>query len=110
MDYEAILSRKLKSLFPDKGNRDHAKAILGTYGTEKFEREANRVQLAVLKLSGPDLFKLQRNIDSAGQDYRDVLAWAEYPRQSNKWNITDISEKQKLIEADRNEYEKWLNT
>lgn len=110
MDYEAILSRKLRALFSDKGNRDHAKTILDTYGLEDYEREPVRVRLAVLKLSGSDVQEIKRTIESARQDYRDVLAWAEYPRQSKHWKMPDSPAKQRLIEADRDEYEKWLNT
>ena len=41
-----------------------------------------RVQLAILKLSGKDLAKLRHNITQAKEDFRDVLYWAEYYRRS----------------------------
>ena len=110
MDYEAILSRKLRSLFPDKDRRAEARAILDTYGIENHEQEAVRVRLTVLKLSGSDLEGIKRTTDFAKQDFRDVVSWAEYPRQSKKWSMPDAPKKQKLIEADRAEYEAWLST
>ena len=67
--------------FPD---RDAATvlALLDRYGTRRFERERERVQLAILKLSGGDIEKLRHGLDVARRDYRDVLYWAEYPDRS----------------------------
>ena len=110
MDYEAILSRKLESLFPEKVLRDDVIVTLESYGTEKYEREPVRVRLAILKLSGSDIEAVKKNTTTARQDYRDILAWAEYPRQSKKWSMPNGPEKQKLIKADRLEYEQWLQT
>ena len=39
-----------------------------------------RVQLAVLKLADGDMRALKRSVRDARMDYRDVLAWAEYPQ------------------------------
>ena len=41
--------------------------------------ESERVQRAILTLSGGDVGKLSHNVAVALQDYRDVLYWAEYP-------------------------------
>jgi len=41
--------------------------------------EPERVQRAMLTLSGGDVGKLSHNVAVALQDYRDVLYWAEYP-------------------------------
>jgi len=40
-----------------------------------------RLQLAVLKMSEGDPQKLKQNIELARIDYRDVLAYAEYPQE-----------------------------
>ena len=106
MDYETILDRKLRSLFPDRHRRAEARAILDTYGIENHEQEPVRVRLAILKLSDANLAEIKKTIDLAKQDFRDVLSWAEYPRQSRKWSMPDGPEKQKLVEADRTEYQK----
>lgn len=110
MDYEAILSGKLLSLFPEQTLRDEVIAVLGLYGMETHEQEPVRVRLAILKLSGSSLIEIKNNTKLAKKDFRDILAWAEYPRQSQKWSMPDGPEKQKLIQADRAEYEQWLNT
>ena len=57
-------------------------ALLDRYGTRRSEPERERVQLAILKLSGSDIEKLRHDLDVARQDYRDVLYWAEYPDHS----------------------------
>jgi hypothetical protein len=54
-------------------------SILDTYGMQGHERERDRVQGAVLVLSGGDVNQLLHNVSVAKQDYRDVLLWAEYP-------------------------------
>jgi len=53
--------------------------VLDLYDTEEYERERERVQIAILNLSGADEQKLLHYISVAKQDYRDVLLWWEYP-------------------------------
>ncbi len=53
-------------------------AVLDAYSTEPYERERERVQIAVLKLSEGDVDKLLQYVTAARLDYRDVLYWAEY--------------------------------
>jgi hypothetical protein len=67
--------------------------LLDGYGVEPYERERERVQLAILNLSLGDEEKLRENIAVAKQDYRDVLLWAEYPEESR----IDTAEKRKEI-------------
>ncbi len=52
-------------------------AMLDLYGTEPYERERERVQLAVLCLSQGSEVKLLQFIEVAKTDYRDVLSWVE---------------------------------
>ena len=56
-------------------------AILDYYGIEPYERERERVQIAILKLSTGDVDKLLHYVDAPEQDYRDVLYWTEYADQ-----------------------------
>jgi hypothetical protein len=56
--------------------------LLDTYGVESYERERERVQLAILKLSEGNEEKLREFVAVAKRDYRDVLFWAEYPEES----------------------------
>src|SRR5947207_3178222 len=58
-------------------DREKMLSILHLYGKESYERE--RVQIAILKLSDGDIDKLHVNLEIAKGDYRDVLAYAEYP-------------------------------
>ncbi len=50
-------------------------AILDLYGTEPYEREKERVQLAVVALSQGSEDKLLYFVQCAKTDYRDVLHW-----------------------------------
>lgn len=52
---------------------------LDLYGTLDHERERERVQHCVLKLSEGDIGRLVSLLDAAMRDYRDVIMWAEYP-------------------------------
>lgn len=52
-------------------------SVLDLYGTESYEREKERVQLAVIALSEGKEDKLLDLVRIAKTDYRDVLAWYE---------------------------------
>ncbi|HME88743.1 MAG TPA: hypothetical protein VKE30_05980 [Chthoniobacterales bacterium] len=56
--------------------------LLDTYGVESSERERERVQLAILKLSEGDEEKLREFTAVAKRDYRDVLFWADNPQEA----------------------------
>ncbi len=103
-----ILSQKLTAMFPDKKTKDQAIAILAGYGTEPSEPEPDRVRLAILKLAGADMDCLQETTIGAKRDYRDVLAWAEYPNQTIARALPDGHRKEKLIQIDLKQYEDWL--
>jgi len=83
-------------------------AALEEYG----DREADRVRLAVLKLADRDLQKLRYWLEQAKCDYRDVLLLAEHPRYRKKWNpkkcATEEEWRQKMIDSDSEQYERWL--
>jgi hypothetical protein len=70
------------------------------------------VQLAVLKLAAGDIGALRREIETAKRDYRDVLAYAEYPRYSREIGFDDVLEsvRQAVIDEDWRQYETWLKT
>lgn len=110
METVNILSRKLLTLFPIEGERNNAQSILDSYGVEKHEQEPVRVRLAIIKLSGGDIEELRKMTKYAKEDFRDILSWAEYPRQSKRWSMPDGTKKEKLIKQDRAEYERWLST
>jgi hypothetical protein len=52
-------------------------AALDRYGIERHERERERVQLAIVALSGGDPGGLVELVRNAKTDYRDILAWQE---------------------------------
>jgi hypothetical protein len=59
------------------GKTQEAQAILLRYGTEAHEQEPERVCLALIRLSKGDLAELNRLVDLAKQDRRDILMWDE---------------------------------
>ena len=88
---------------------DAVMSILNGYGAKDWQHSVNRVRLAVLKLADGDLQALRRNIDS---DYRDVLAFAEYPDYMQKVSpsaaLAEV-ERERIIRADWMQYQSWLN-
>ena len=56
--------------------------LLDRYGVESYERERERVQLAILKLSEGNEEKLREFLAVAKRDYRDVLFWAGNPEEA----------------------------
>jgi hypothetical protein len=63
-------------------------AVLDLYGIEPYEREKERVQLAIVALSEGSEEKLLALVQTAKTDYRDILAWQETgpltPKQGKK--------------------------
>lgn len=58
--------------------------LLDLYGKESYEYEKERVQLAIIKMSGSDMLKLQEHVRLAKTDYRDVLMSAEYNQDGSE--------------------------
>jgi hypothetical protein len=65
-----------------ESSRARVLELLDSYGVESYERERERVQLAILKLSGGSEEKLREFVAVAKRDYRDVLFWAENPDEA----------------------------
>src|SRR5438094_10167120 len=82
----------VQKTFPESA---HARVLelLDTYGVESYERERERVQLAILKLSGGNEEKLREFVAVAKRDYRDMLFWAENPEEAK----LDTPEKRERI-------------
>jgi hypothetical protein len=72
---------KVRKEFPPEEN-DEVLEILSSYGTEDYEREKERVLLAILDLSKGKVEAVRELVDRAKKDYRDVLFWSEYPEES----------------------------
>ena len=93
------------------GSHPDAKALLEAL-LNYSDKESPRVHLAILKLSEGDPKKLLSYLEAARGDYRDVLAWAEYPEQlrsgKTRYN-TPLEEYEAILSADRTQYEAWLD-
>src|SRR6266480_7271224 len=76
-----------------KESRARVLELLDAYGVESYERERERVQLAILKLSEGNEVKLREFVAVAKRDYRDVLFWAENPEEAK----LDTPEKRERI-------------
>lgn len=104
-DVERVVCRE----FP--GEVEAAMAMLLEYGAETWQPEPDRVRLAVLKLADRDLGQLRYHVDMAKRDYRDVLAFAEYPeymaRVPPSGKAPDSRERA-VIERDWTQYHAWL--
>ncbi len=61
--------------------------------------------MACLKCAAGDAAKVVGMVEAAQQDYRDVLAWAEYPRYML---ASDEEERQRAIVDDWAELQAWL--
>lgn len=69
--------RALARSFPLSKQAAAVQALRGY--TENQETE--RVQLAILAMANGDLDQLRHMVEVANTDYRDALAWAEYPEE-----------------------------
>jgi hypothetical protein len=107
-----LVLKKIKEIFPQE-NPEGVMAILDLHGVESYERERERVQLAILKLCNGRVDELVSNVEMAKQDYRDVLAYAEYPsemrRSASDMQRMSLGEAQGIRSKDRQQYLEWLN-
>ena len=84
----------IRASFPEERWHDIG-LILDAYGTEPHERERERIQLAILKLSEGDEQKIRQHVATAKNDYRDVLFWADHPEEAK----VDPRERDRILEA-----------
>ena len=106
-DMERIVRRD----FPTEDVAD-VFALLDEYGLASGHREVVRVQLAVLKLADGNREQLCRELGSARCDYRDTLVAAEYPGWGAEMlRIDRLSpeERQRIADADWQQYRTWLD-
>ena len=104
------VDRKLLEAFPAQEQRGKAAVELARYGTETYERESERVRLAILKLGGSSLEEIALYVDQAKSDYRDVLAWAESPLEMKLGPNVVGPRRHAAQQKDREQYRKWLET
>jgi hypothetical protein len=66
--------------------------------------------MASLKLAKGNLDALKAEINTAKSDYRDVLAYAEYPGyMSNTFaSKLDEAERQRIVDEDWKQYQDWF--
>jgi hypothetical protein len=104
-DVERVTVREFAAESP------RAREILQAYGDETWHREVDRVRLAVLKLGAGDIAALRTAMEMALEDYRDVLAVAEYPGYDKLVRPSAAlseDERQRIIDADWQQYSAWL--
>jgi hypothetical protein len=83
--------------------------ILGCYGKKDYERDHDRVRLAALKIADGDVHSLKQAINSARGDYRDVIAWAEYPNEMDRMIGRNKLTRREATEADQKQMQEWLD-
>ena len=108
-DHSKLLPRLLEKLFPREEERDQIIDILGQYGGEDFQREADRVRMAILKLAGKSPEQVRYYTVMACRDYRDVLAAAEYPKHMGyyPWRENDPERLAQITAEDLEQYQSW---
>ena len=82
----------VRASFPG-ADPDAILAVLDEYGVEPYQRERDRVQLAIVNLSEGDEAKLRYFVEVAKQDYRDVLFWSDNPEEAK----LDTAEKTRRV-------------
>ena len=103
--HKSLVLKKIKEVFPDADEQEMLLRFEALDNPEPY-----RVVLAILKLceederDTPDAF-----IESARQDYRDVLMWAEYPNEMNLDSWKEPAEKvRETRKKDLKQYRDWL--
>jgi hypothetical protein len=103
VDVERIIARDF-----DAAARERLAVLLA----DPELRLAPRAVLAVLKLSNGEIGAVAANLETARMDWRDVIAYAEYPaymKATSGSTSLDPARRSELLEADWAQYEAWLN-
>ena len=108
---ELVLA-KVNAMFA-AADREQILLALDEYAAENAASVA-RVQLGILKLSAGKPDRVQELVQLAKEDYRDILARAEYPNQlargpAGRGQISQTEHK-RLERADRAQYLAWLRS
>ncbi len=104
----AMVKKKTEQMFHPNNLSEIMDALNTWPGPER-----ERVQLAMLKLSEGRIDKLHFYVKLAFQDYRDVLAPAEYPKEMQrceKMSGMAPEKAQAIRDDDRRQYLEWLNS
>jgi len=103
--------QKVWKYWPKKDPREIMK-ILDQYGERSFETGVERVQLGILKLCNGDLDQLEELVQMAKADFRDILAYAEYPEELNEGFVRmgkkSEEEAKEIRQRDIKQYLDWL--
>lgn len=86
-------------------------SILGECGKQSWNRSNSpRVRAAILKLANGDLEQLASYTEIAIQDFRDVIAMAEYPRYAAEVVCHKVSPQfqRAVFEDDWKQYREWF--
>ena len=107
----SLVLQKVRRYWPDADPQE-IMDVLNEYGDSSDEGGRMRVQLAILKLSDGQRDELPRLVRMAERDYRDVLAYAEYPEQMRLgWvDLKKLSQKEReaMKQRDKKQYREWL--
>lgn len=102
---------KINQTWPDEAPADILR-ILDQYGEKQSEQGGARVQLAIIKVSEGNLERLPELVELAQRDYRDLLAWAEYPEEMRlsiqALKALSREEIRAIRQRDREQYMRWL--
>ena len=113
-----LVIKKVRQLFPPDQQSDAISLLEKECGRnlpfseDDRAQDLERVRLAVIKLTGGSLAELQRQIDIARVDWRDVLSSAEYPEASgmgfDQYSNLDERTRNEIKVRDRQQYVDWL--
>jgi len=102
---------KVKKTWPEADPQE-IMDVLNEYGTKRHETGRERVQLAILKLSQGKRDRLPDLVKMAKVDWRDALAYAEYPEEMKtgpiKMRELSPQETRAIRQRDKRQYKKWL--
>jgi hypothetical protein len=86
------------------------RAILSEYGSKGWHSEVFRVRAAMLKYANGSVDALKVALFIADQDYRDILATAEYPAfmKAAREAQFDSDCESSTIKRDADQYNAWL--
>ena len=78
--------------------------------TEVLPNDKNRISAAIIKLAAKDINAIDNLVEMSNNDFRDILANAEYPRCFDMgFGEIEKNKLKKIYFADWKYYQNWLN-
>ncbi|XDD45326.1 hypothetical protein AB3N60_11420 [Leptospira sp. WS39.C2] len=78
--------------------------------SDNWKIDKDRILLSIVKCSNGNIDKIKQLVTMANKDYRDVLAWAEYPNKMKQGFTNNKKVNSEIEKKDKEQFNNWLKS